>query len=173
MPNCAFPTHLDEKEERIAAFKDDQRFWFLRWKQLVKPMFAFSYRCPPGIAFGLIPPFIFSLKWRQFPVVLFAKRGKGIYRYENTDGSQKIQDPELNPRMGYYLSRAQKWCRWSIQIQWPLFIALHYYKRPEFVIAPGSDGQRDGMLWYFYAGCKRDGDGIFWMPALHLGHGWK
>jgi len=110
--------------------------------------------------------------WREFPKVLYAYRGYGKWRFENTNGSLDIDGTKIRRWIFnetiidtrhwireardtmYYLSRTQYWCDWHIGLQWPLFFHSHYKN------------------WQFYVGLKRDGDQIYWL-SLYLGRCWK
>lgn len=157
----ALPPHLDEQEEIDNAFPDDSQYGgFWKWlKKRTKHWLAFGHRSPKGIAYSPFPPFILSRQWRQCPVKIFTARGLGEWRYE-IDAYQK------------YLSRQQLWCRWHIQIQWPLFFAFHWYWKAEDVLPFLTMGDRDGKLVFFYLGAKRDTD-CFWYLAVYAGGNWK
>jgi hypothetical protein len=159
MPRCALPEHIDEPHEWDG--KDDDQFWFTRWRKRVKHLFAFSHRCKPGIALSPFPPFILTRQWRNAPVELLLLKGKGEARYEAEDDGP------------VYLSRQQLWCRWHIQIQWPLFFAFHWYWKSKNVLPFLTKEDRDGKIVFFYVGAKRDADGIFWWPAIFFGRNWK
>lgn len=158
----ALPPHLDEPEEIENAFPDDsQSGQLIRWiKKKTKHWLAFSHRSPRGIAYSPFPPFILFRQWRMMPVKLVLLRGEGLPRYEYEDSDSG------------YLSRQQLWCRWHVQIQWPLFFAFHWYWKAEDVLPFLTTGDRDGKLVFFYLGAKRDTD-CFWYLAVYAGGNWK
>jgi hypothetical protein len=188
MPRCALPDHINEKEEIESAFPDDSqykgffgRLW-RKWNKATKHIEAWGPRCPKGIAFTYWPPFLLLRKWREFPIVLFAFSGGGPLRWERTDGSKdsagesqnliwvtSAHDPEGKQ---VFLTRVQLWCRWHVQLQWPLFFCFHWYKTDADVIPAGEKADRDGKLWNFYIGAKRDGD-CYWYLAFFIGRNWK
>lgn len=155
------------------------------------------------VPFLQIPLMVIPLlaKWREWPITLFALRSKqGVFRLE-TEGWERdsawenayeerviVNDSELwlegqdkiNPDLGFYqqgyLSRCQYYTRWSIQIQWPFLIAVHFYKKATDVPKYGSprpSGFADGKIWFFYFGAQRNADKFSMFPAGYLGRNWK
>lgn len=170
--DSAFPEHLDTPEERRAAFKDDNESWFLKWRRGIKHWFAFGPRSPSGIAFSPFPPFILARKWRDYPIAIFAEKGKGYWRFEKFGSPDKWTDEDdptefLEKNPGYYISRNQYWCEWHKALQWPLFYSKHKYDNPEDVIPVGTRADRDGKIDMFYVGAKMDGDWIYWYVAFY------
>ena len=114
-------------------------------------------------------------KWRAVPVRLWANGGAGRWRFE-ADGEPDLPDKELGhfpDSSPYYLSRNQLWKRWHVALQWPLFFSAHWYKSAADVIPPGQRADRDGKIWIFYFGAKRDADAIFWLWAFFIGRNFK
>ena len=164
VPKSALPEHIDEAHEWDG--KDDDQHWYTKWRKYVKGWFAFGPRATERWA-----------KWRKYPIILVAVRGNGFWRFEDD-----VQDGTPTPSHRcmkwasaepWYLSRIQLWTRWHIQIQWPLFIAAHYYKRSEDRLQFPDKADRDGKLWFFYVGAKRDADKVYWCPAIYIGRNWK
>ncbi len=155
----ALPEHINSPEEW--AGKDDDQHWFTAWRKAVKGWFAYGPRDAHWYH-----------RWREFPIVLFALFGAGESRWESSGGELRLR--ALNNMILFfkpttvYLSRIQYWCRWSIQLQWPLFFAFHFYFKP----GPyGTD--MDGKLFFFYVGAKRDADKVYWFPSIYVGLNWK
>lgn len=144
MPWSALPPHIDSPDEWTG--KDDDDHWYTKWRKSVKGWFAFGPRATEKWA-----------RFREYPKVLFAWRGKGVWRYENdlmdaySRGSRAFISfaPE-----GWYLSRVQYRAKWHIALQWPLFLHGHI----------GG--------WQFYVGFKRDADRVYWL-AIYPGRVWK
>lgn len=180
----AFPEHLDTQEEVDAAFPDDSQYkgffgnLFKRWEKATKHWGAFGPRSPKGLAFCHLPPFIFTRKWREIPAILWAEKMDGYWRFESDGKEDKwssIDDPNdfLKTNPDYYLSRNQMWCRRHKAILWPLFYSFHAYEHSKDIIPVGERGDRDGKIWLFYIGAKRDADRIFWWIAAYLGRNFK
>lgn len=147
MPWSALPPHIDEPSEWVGSDWDNP---WQRWLLKIKGWFAYGYRAKEWWA-----------RWRRYPVVLFALRGSGMWRIEWDDDD--LDAPG-------YLSRVQYWCRWHVQLQWPLFFAFHVYlKNP----AEPERYNRNTPLVYFYVGAHRDADGVYWFPSAFVGGGWK
>jgi len=165
MPKSALPEYIDEPKEWIGTDWDN---WLQRPLLNIKHWFAFSSRATEWWA-----------KWREFPITLLAIRGKGLYRVENTDGSQVLYlDEEILFRRklyGFYLSAIQYWCRWHFAIQWPLHITFHVYfsqkNVPTFPTRPNKDIAC--KLFYFRCGARRDADKVYWFPSLFIGLTWN
>jgi hypothetical protein len=177
MPKSALPEHLNDPDEIEAAFPDDKQYGtglfgrFYTWIHKVsKTWFCFSYRCTEWWA-----------KWRKIPLVLFAARGKGVWRWESANGSGlELHDygrfiiNESLTVSGFYLSRIQYYCRWHFAIQWPLMISFHFYPKASDVPVPGEPRQDlDGKLWYAYWN-HFDADLVYWMfVSAFVGRTWK
>lgn len=171
MPKSALPEHLNDPEEIENSFPDDKRFgdgffgriytWF---HKTTKTWTAFGPRATEWWA-----------KWRELPVTVFAAFGPGLSRWEDTDGELQKGTPYpkrlwmFKPRV-MYLSAIQYWTKWHIQIQWPLFIACHYYIDP----VPKWDGVATGRrVFYFRIGARRDADRVYWCPSFFIGLTWN
>jgi len=185
MPISAMPEHLNSREEIDAAFPDDSQYGtglfgrLYRWYQkTTKTWFAFSYRCTESWA-----------RWRKYPKVLFAIKGKGPFRIE-TEGWSSVYEAgylfnedvwayqDIDPNLGEYaegyLSRIQYYTRWHFAIQWPLMISFHFYPKVEDVPVYGQPRpELDGKLWFGYWN-HFDADLIYWMVTSgYLGKNWK
>ncbi len=167
----ALPEHLNSVEEIENNFKDDDQFgvtWYgrlwRRYRKWLKPHLAFGPR---------------DVHWyhrcRVYPKTLLALRGNGPFRLESDGGNDfYTAEPYLLNRQwsGSYLSRIQYYCRWHIQIQWPLFICIHWYTNAQDVPLPNqAKMDTDGKILYFYIGMKRDADN-YWL-SLFVGRNWK
>jgi hypothetical protein len=165
MPRSALPEKIDEAHEWSG--KDDDQHWYTRWRKYAKPWMAFGPRSKEWWA-----------RWREVPVVLYAKKGPGYWRFE-ADGKpdlwSDVEDPRkfLKYQPSYYLSRNQLWCEWHKQIQWPFFVCEHRYLDPKDVIPVGRREDRDGKIEMKYFGAKRDADRVFWFPAIYPGKNFK
>lgn len=154
MCNLALPENL--RSESAWRHHDNDR-WYSWWYQ----KFMIRY----GV-FGPRDPHKWH-KWREWPITLFAIRGPGTWRMEDDVdvipiGNDKDRQMGLLfnfSKKGLYLSRCQKWSDWSIQIQWPFFVAIHVYI-----------GQKP---LFFYGGSHRDSDRVYWFPSAFCGRTWK
>lgn len=173
MPRSALPPHLNDPEEIENAFPDDSQYgngWFgkaYRWfNKKTKTWFAFSYRCTEWWA-----------RWRKYPKVLFAIKGKGKWRVEfvdkqdlgnNTHSSEIIFNDTF--AYGGYLSRIQPYSKWHFAILWPFIINSHYLKGevPEYVPGepyPDLDGRYLNFYWNHF-----DADLVYWMlTSVYVG----
>lgn len=169
MPKSALPPHLDTPEEWKGT---DWDVWYQRWMLHIKHWFAFGPRATEWWAC-----------WREFPTTLLALKGDGPYRLESSDGNDEFGDgddryigllgwkptyPYKNERV--YLSAIQYWCKWHFQIQWPFFIAFHYYI-DDVPKPPERAGDR--RVLYFRFGARRDADRVYWFPSLFIGLSWN
>lgn len=174
MPKSALPEHLKDVENH---FPDDKQFgdkhWWARlytwYNKKTKTWFAFSYRCTEWWA-----------RWRKYPIVLFAIRGKGRFRMED-DKMEIVQWTESNSDVWInylgvenYLSRIQYYTRWHFAVQWPLMFSAHFYPKAEDVPKFGEPvPDLDGKVWFFYWN-HFDRDLIYWMvTSFFLGRVWK
>jgi len=122
-------------------------------------------------------------KWREMPKVIFAFRGPGMFRYENTDGSTEfigVASGDRQYSIGYeryimyfgqfYLSAIQYWCKWHVALLWPLHFQVSYYidAAPMY---PEQAGNR--RVFYFRIGARRDADRVYWFPSVFLGLQWN
>lgn len=148
-PWSALPPHINSPEEW--GGKDDDKHFYTKWRKRVKGWFAYGPRATEWWA-----------RWREYPVMLFAMRGKGHWRYEDDfgiwAGNPMVRGMFWDDHRRSYLSRCQKLTSWSVQLQWPLFFGCHVTIR--------------GQVWQFYIGAKKDTD-CYWFPAIFLGRGWK
>lgn len=189
MPWSALPPHINEPHEWAGTDHDTK---WTRWMLYIKGWTAFGPRAKETWA-----------RWREFPKTLFAIRAKeGVFRLEREswerdsswedwlnrtslvnenikvvswpDGKEKAAGNALIE--DGYLSRCQKYTRWSFQIQWPLMVAFHFYTRAEDVPKwgdPTPSGFADGKIWFFYLGAHRDADKVYMFPSAYLGRNWK
>jgi hypothetical protein len=156
MPWDALPERLRTPE----AWKntDWDRNFLQRWLLRYKGLFAFGPRATEWWA-----------RWREWPITLFAIRGKGKWRLEDdvTDYRFKMRSRLWwEHTEGLYLSRCQKYSRWSFQLQWPLFIAIHWYPDAEMKTNP----------WVIFLGSHRDADKVYWISPFiidFIGRTWK
>jgi hypothetical protein len=164
LPLSAMPIHLNDPDEIENNFPDDSQYsgWFgkiYRWyNKKTKTIFAFSYRCTEWYA-----------KWRKYPKVLFAVRGKGKWRYESEIGDILMDEIRTVFNDGHtpYLSRIQPCSKWRFAILWPLIINAHYLKGEVPEGQPYPD--LDGRYWNFYIN-HFDNDLIFWMvTSVYIG----
>lgn len=182
MPISAMPGHLDSNEEIDGAFPDDEQFgtttWYgrlYRWyNKTTKTLFAFSYRCTEWWA-----------KTKKYPMIAFAIRGKGDWRFETETGDYVGGYWAIamwQPQHGY-LSRIQYYTRWHFAIQltvWdkiPLIfpmVSFHFYpKAADVPIVNEPRPELDGKLWFAYWG-HFDADLIHWLlTSGYLGRNWK
>lgn len=162
----------------------DDDVWYMRWRIKLKYLFAYGPRATEWWA-----------KWREFPKTLIAFKSKqGFFRIE-TEGWDRdsgwdcLYDADVivnqdlwavesnNPYADIlqegYLSRIQRYTRWSFQIQWPFMVAFHFYWKKEDVPVYGEQKDTDGKLWFFYFGAHRDADKVYWCPSAFIGRVWK
>ncbi len=172
MPISALPDHLKDIENN---FPDDSQYsgWFGRiykwFNKKTKTWFAFSYRCTEPWA-----------RWRKYPIILFAIKGKGPWRVEGKRGDRPVaivlfSNPWYRFKLkNEYLSRIQLWCRWHLAIQWPLMFSFHFYPNKEDVPVYGEPKKDlDGKVWFGYWG-HFDSDLIHWMfTSMYLGRNFK
>lgn len=196
MPRCALNEDTDDPTDWKGSDDDN---WLMRWRIKYKHWFAFANRCPRGLTWTtvffpglfllpftiwftgfswwyLFPVIIIPVqrKWRLLPKTLLALRGPGVWRFENTNSTSITPGEDLTLlKEGYYLSRIQRWCRWHIQISWPLFVAGHFYWKAEDVPTPVDEHDTDGEIVNVYRGWHRDEDEIFWGDGGFAGTCWK
>lgn len=159
----SLPDHLKDP----AAWKGtDHDNWLFRWFIPLK----LKYLC-----FGPRDTHKWH-KWREWPFIVAAFKGKGLFRIENDFHDMAIRNDYLlwAKPYGDYLSRIQYWTRWHIQIQWPFFVAGHFYFKAKDVPEYGKPRpETDGKLFYFYFGAHRDADKVYWIPSAYIGLNWK
>lgn len=199
MPKCALNKDTDSPDDWVGSDDDN---WLMRWRIKKKHWFAFANRCPKGLTctiiffplLYLVPLLVWftgwswwylwpigvmpvARKWRLLPTVLFAVKGGGPWRIENTDSTiitslDGMPNPMFFPRLEtsaasvmtpFYLSRIQLFCRWHFAISWPFLIQGHFYFRSKDVEKPsGPHEDKDGKVFSFYRGWHRDEDEIYW-----------
>ncbi len=160
MPRSALPPHLQNFNWKGT----DNASWLMRQKKKVQIWLAAGPRVPSGF-----------WKWREVPRIIFAIRGEGSFRLENTDGTDIHQDDCCNPypnkdwnnEFKYYLSRIQPWTRWHLSLQWPLFFNFHIIYRQKNVVDYPTYQSAFGIkkMLTFGFGFKRDGDKVYWLTA--------
>lgn len=182
MPISAMPEHLNSKEEIENAFPDDSQFgtdtWYGRlykwYNKKTKTWFAFSHRCTEWWA-----------KTRMYPMVAFAVRGKGDWRFETEVGDYVGGYPVMlmwQPQHGY-LSRIQYYTRWHFAIQLTVWkeipfifpmISFHWYPKASDVPFHGLPRpELDNKLWFAYWG-HFDADLVHWLVTSgYFGRNWK
>jgi hypothetical protein len=157
MPWSALPEHLNSPEKWNG--KDDDKFWFTKWRKSIKGWFAFGPRATEWWA-----------RWRETPTTLFYAGGSGEVRLEDDECDTAVTKDRLNEAIHdkWYLSRIQYWSRWHIQIQWPFFIAFHIYWKEEDVPPSPWRPLEDGIkhMIYFYWGFSRDSDKVYWLTLV-------
>lgn len=154
MPWSALPEGLNKPSDWNG--KDDDKFWFTKWRKSVKGWFAFGPRAKEWWA-----------RFRKVPVCLFYIGGKGVMRIEDDQIEAGIMS--LKGLHGpWYLSRIQYWTRWHLQIQWPFFIAFHCYWKEEDVPPCPWRPLETGIkhMFYFYWGFSRDSDKVYWLTLI-------
>jgi len=142
----------------------DHKSWLMSLKMKLQILLAAGPRVPSGF-----------FKWREMPILLFGKNGRGFTRYENSNGSQFGRSLWcLNSNENYYLSRIQPWCRWHFAIQWPLHIIFHVYWKEEYVNEYPNYNRNEniGRMFYIAVGCLRDADKVYFWPHLVIGGKW-
>lgn len=172
MTKSALPKHLDEAKEWDGT---DWDTWLQRPLLKIKHWFAFGPRAKERWA-----------RWREFPMVLFAVRGRGNWRFEDTDGSSQYKDVEGSKSIFFennlhkhavggmqlgYLSTIQYWAKWHIAVQWPFHFTAHVYFKepPEFQEKPKDDHR----MVFVRFGARRDADMVYWFPSLFVGATWN
>lgn len=155
-----------------------QKYWNKAW-------FAYGIRATQWWA-----------KWRGFPLTVWAIRSRdGFFRVETetyerdssrednhngtgffmednirlvfwNGGTQKINREIVRG----YLSAIQYWTKWHLQIQWPFFVAFHFYIDDVPVYPEKGSHKR---VLYFRFGARRDADKVYWFPSLFLGLSWN
>lgn len=164
MPWSAVPDHLNPHINPTAWKGTDQDVWWKRWLIPYKGWMAFGPRATEKWA-----------RFREVPYTLFARKGKGYYRLESSDGHREWGVHDITETIWFdsneevppiYLSRSQYWTKWHIQLQWPLFVAFHIYWRlrdvPSFPDRPREDLSILHMF-QFQIGFKRDADKVYWL----------
>lgn len=170
MPWSALPEHLNSPEKVEDAFPDDDalmqygligRIW-RRFQKASKPWTAFGPRATEWWA-----------KWREIPKVLVAVGDKKKWRLEYTDsslGEGLTKHPKKPQPTGFYVSTIQYWKKWGLLIQWPLFLAFHFYidDVPDY---PNHDGNT--RVLFIRIGARRDADRVYWFPSFFIGLRWN
>lgn len=175
MPKSALPPWIKEQSAGTGTDWDNpiQKLWNKAW-------FAYGPRAT-GWA-----------KWREWPVTLFAIRSKeGSFRtetetYERDSARQDYHNRtsffmEDNIRLVFwndkqreitrgYLSAIQYWSKWHIQVQWPFFVAFHYYIDEVPKVGESTANKR---VFYFRFGARRDADKVYWFPSIFVGLTWN
>lgn len=158
MPKSALPPKM-----RNIDFWDgtDNESWLMKLKKRVQYAFAAGPRVPSGF-----------FKFRDIPKTLILFRGKGLLRYENTDGSSILDEDTYiriskEEQKNYYISRIQPWIRWHFVLLWPLFYNWHFIYKKEDVIEPPKYKSSFGINKMITngGGYKRDGDKVYWPTA--------
>jgi hypothetical protein len=157
MPKSALPPEMWD-----LSFWDgtDNAAWYMKIKKRIQYVFAGGPRVPEGF-----------FRFRELPKTIFAVKGKGYWRTENTNGTAFLAVPAPKD-MSYrhYMCRVQCWSRWSFLIQWPLFINFHIFWRRKTKAYPPRYQSDFGLhkLFTFHIGYKRDSDKVYW-PTAYLG----
>lgn len=146
----ALPKHIDEASEWAGT---DHDTWWMRWFIPLKLKYC---------VFGPRDSHKWH-KWREWPLCVFFLRGEGYTRLEDDKRDKRSTKKKLvmeqSSEAKGYVSRIQKWCKWHVQLQWPLFFACHINIK--------------GKPLYFYLGAHRDADKVYWIPSAYIGLKWK
>lgn len=178
MPLSALPIRL-QLDENWKGTDDD--VWYMKWRIPLKGLFSYGPRADEWWA-----------KWREWPITVFAIRSKkGSFRTETEEYKRDSSREDYNNNTSFfmednvrlvfwqgkqreivrgYLSAIQYWTKWHIQIQWPFFVAFHFYI-DEVPVYP-DHGENKRVL-YFRFGARRDADKVFWFPSLYGGLRWN
>lgn len=160
-PRSALPPHIDEPHEWKNTDWDTK---WQRWMLEIKHWFAFGPRATEWWA-----------RWRKFPIVLFARKGRGKWRLED-DVDDIVSYKPTSHEPGTYLSTIQYWCRWHIALQWPLHLTFHIYWRAADVPGLFERPRKDlsiHHMFFFRIGARRDADKVYWFPSLFVGGNWN
>lgn len=165
MPWSALPPHIDSPEEWNG--KDDDKFWFTKWRKSIKGLFAFGPRATEWWA-----------RWRAVPKCLLYFSGSGDVRLEDDECDKGVAPNRLRENLtgNWYVSRIQYWTRWHIQIQWPFMIAFHiYWCKADVPCVPWRPiGMDIKKMLYCYFGFPRDADKVYWLVLVpFIGGKWK
>lgn len=156
MPKSALPPGF---KDQAAGTNTDwnnsiQKYWRKSW-------FAYGPRATEWWA-----------KWRELPITVLALFGAGENRWESSGGEfalRAVSRPIFFFKPSFvYLSAIQYWCRWSFQIQWPFFVAFHFYF--DKYQDPRTS---DGKMIYIRFGARRDADKVYWFPSFFIGMSWN
>lgn len=160
----ALPDKLRYDKNPDAWKGTDNASWLMRLKKKIQSHLALGPR--DGSA-------------REFPIILFARRGLGVWRRENSKVT--VFSPSIGSKSSYkffrdysdinlYLSRIQCWCRWHIALQWPLFFQCHIFWKKQNVVKYPDYKSDFGLkkLFNFHIGYKRDADKVYW-PTMFIG----
>jgi len=160
MPRSAIPKHVLDRDWKGT----DNDSGLMRLKKKLQYLVAAGPNVPSGF-----------WKWREIPTSLFAIRGYGQWRLEDTDGSNIYTYPKtnydfkINADWKYfsYLSRIQPWSQYGIVLQWPLFFNCWFIYRKRDVVSPPRYKSAFGIkkMFTFGIGFKRDGDKVYWLTA--------
>jgi len=148
-PLDALPPHLQDFDWQGT----DNASWLMRQKKKIQYLLAAG---PRSHGFW---------KWRDIPKTLFAFKGEGDWRYENTDGTYITTDTQNNQPV--YLSRIQPWARWGVYLQWPLFFNFWFIYKEKDVVKFPKYQSAFGIKKMVTAGIgfKRDADKVYWLTA--------
>lgn len=201
MPRCALPEKLDEPEEWKGTDWDNWfqrpllkiKHWFAFGPRCPQGLtfalifFPFVFFFPVKILLGMALPIFQSLwwylvpilpipvlkKWRETPIVLFAIRGPGAWRWEHSDGSHPDFGSDLKMLIwketdSFYLSVIQYWCKWSFVLEWPLSIRFHWYINEQYK-KPFGERPTDAKVVFFRHWARRDSDVVYWFDTFYFG----
>lgn len=152
MPRSAIPQHVLDRD----WVGTDNDSWLMRLKKKVQYAFAAGPNVPSGF-----------WKWRDIPIKLIAVKGKGLWRWEDTDGTNIHAAEVYMYHSELYLSRIQPWCKWHVSLQWPLFFNCHFIYCQKNVVKYPTYQSEFGItkMFTFGIGFKRDGDKVYWLTA--------
>lgn len=143
----------------------DNQSWLMKLKKKVQIWLAAGPRVPDGF-----------FKWREYPKLLFIRRGEGWLRWEDSLGkyiTQVVETDEkenfwaINHKIQVYLSRIQPWTRWHVVLQWPLYFNCHFIYRKKDVVQYPQYQSEFGVckMLTFGIGFKRDSDKIYFLTT--------
>lgn len=164
MPWSALPEHLDSPEKWKGTDWDNP---WQRWLLKFKGWLAYGPRAKEWWA-----------RWREIPITLLALNCSRIVHSDGSKGEfhfplRFIQHPWNTKELtetGHYPAIIQYWKRWSLNIQWPLHIALHiFWKKPTILKYPETRDFKISEMFYFRCGARRDQDKVYWFPSLFIG----
>ena len=135
-----------------------------------KNIWPFKYITPSWTAFGPRCTEWWA-KWRPYPVLLFGLHSSDPWRLEADDkpefATSAFKRCEIcEPIPNWYISAIQYWTKWSVQVQWPLHVAAHYYldEVPKY---PEHAGERRAL--FIRIGARRNADGFYDFPSAYVG----
>jgi hypothetical protein len=170
-PRSAIPQETLDRDWK----NTDNDSW---WQRIKKHWIQYPLAAGPLVPSGF-------WRWREYPKLLYIKKGEGDLRFESSDGNLSGIDPIERGGKFYlrsnkpdrtleevYLSRIQPWCQWHRSLQWPLFFNCHYiYRKKNVVTYPEYKSDFGiGKMFTFGIGYKRDAGPTYWPTANGFGN---